>query len=162
MKAMLLDMLECVEFTHSYIFTVYDNKGNMFACVYDNAMDVLRNSTYVYVNKNGKVQVKMDTHRDTMDYIKENADYVVSLGTRKEFERYAKQYKNHWGFNRGYYNEIVVCKAFNGKLNKAKNAKLTDCGDMVADGKHYQLKLYNATVCHENRLVNMMKRKMGV
>lgn len=158
MKDMLLDMLECVEFTHSYIFTVYDKAGNMWACVYDNAMDILHNTTYIYTNKNGKVQVKMDTHRSSMDSIKASADEVISLGTRKDFERYAKQYKNRWGFNRGYYNEILIAKNLGGKLNKAKNAKLTDCGDMVLDGKHYQLKLYNATVCHENRLVNMMKR----
>lgn len=154
----LLDMLNCVEYTHSYIFTVYDNKGNMYACVYDNASDVLSKTTYLYSYK-GSLRVKMDNHRTTMDYIKDNADAVIPLGTRKDFERYALQYKNRWGFNRGYYNEILVCKVMQGKLNKHKNASLNTCGDMVVNGHHYQLKLYNATVCHENRLTNMLKHK---
>lgn len=161
MKDMLLDMLECVEYTHSYIFTVYSKDSNMFACVYDDAREILREVTDLY-EYNGKLRVRMDNHRDSMDNLMYKADRIIPLGTRKDFERYAKQYKNRWGFNRGYYNEIVIAKAMNGRLNKAKNAKLTDCGDMVVNGKHYQLKLYNATVCHENRLINMMKRKVEV
>lgn len=159
MKTELLNMLECVEYTHSYIFTVYDKQGNMWACIYKDATNVLNDITYV-CEYNGTLRVKMDSHRATMDYIKANADTVISLGKRKDFERYALQYKNRWGFNRGYYNEIAVAKVLGGHLNKHKNASLNTCGDMVLNGTHYQLKLYNATVCHENRLINMLRRKV--
>lgn len=155
----MLNMLECVEYTHSYIFTVYNNKGDMFACVYKNACEVLHKVTTLGAH-NGHTTVKMLPTRANMDYLMDNADMLISLGTRKDFECGAKWYKARWHLNRGYYNEVVVCKAMHGKLVTCKNACLTDCGDMVVDGVHYQLKYFNATVCHENRLANMLMRKV--
>ena len=154
----MLNICECVEYTHSYIFTVYDNKGNMYACVYEDARAILREVTQLGTHK-GHATVQMHPTREHMNMLMNNADMLVSLGSRSDFEAGAKWYKARWHLNRGYYNEVVVCKAMNGKLVKHKNACMTDCGDMVVDGHHYQLKYFNATVCHENRLVNMLKRK---
>jgi hypothetical protein len=59
--------------------------------------------------------------------------------------------------NRGQIFENMVIKAWNGKPVGGKNAKFTDCGDMVVDGVHYQVKFNKATFTDEKTLHNLTK-----
>lgn len=154
----LLDMLYTVEFTHNYIFTV-DVNGTMYACIYANASDALRTvGELVTYNKVTRIRVKPT--RANKNYLYANADEIVELESKKEFEKHAKTYRNRYRLNRGYYNEVIVAKRMGGRLVGRKNAPLNKSGDMICGGVHYQLKLYNATVCHEDRLINMLKGKI--
>jgi hypothetical protein len=65
---------------------------------------------------------------------------------------------------RGEWFERLFVKYVGGTRPEKRNAKCTECGDVILDGKHLQLKLWNATITTEpqvNRFYAAMIEKRG-
>ena len=70
---------------------------------------------------------------------------------------YMEQRKAESGRNRGQLFEDMVAAIFDMKQVDSKNAKFTECGDVIAkDGTHYQVKYNKSTFSDEYTLHNLM------
>lgn len=140
-------------YTHSYIFG-YTVRGTVYAARVMDARDIL---PYIVSldrasSKNGGTySIKYKPNAEKVAIINTAATEIRPICTVDYMENLFANSKQ----NRGQIFEDMVIKAWHGAPVGGKNAKFTDCGDMVADGIHYQIKFNKATFTDERTLKNL-------
>lgn len=140
-------------YTHSYIFG-YTVRGTVYAARVMDARDIL---PYIVSldrasSKNGGTySIKYKPNAEKVAIINTAAAEIRPICTVDYMESLFANSKQ----NRGQIFEDMVIKAWHGAPVGGKNAKFTDCGDMVADGIHYQIKFNKATFTDERTLKNL-------
>ena len=140
-------------YTHNYIFG-YALKGMVYAARVMDAREIL---PYIATldrasSKNGGTySIKYKPNMDKIAVIMSHAVEIRPICTVDYMEQMFANSK----LNRGQIFEDMVIKAWNGKPVGGKNAKFTDCGDMVVDDVHYQVKFNKATFTDERTLHNL-------
>lgn len=81
-------------------------------------------------------------------------DNGITLCTKDEFEELAKVVGGNGRSNRGLAFEKLVTEYFN-QVWKADSKKFTECGDIVINNKHYQIKTHKATFTNETALTEL-------
>lgn len=159
-KTAILNMLIAIEYTHTYAFIIRDN-GLVKACIVENADDVLPLVTICERNSKshgGVFGIRMWNSNTAFSIIKEYARETITMCSVSDFENGYKEAKENGYFgNRGNYAEDMFALITNGTQNDSKNAKCTECGDVIVNGEHIQVKLWNATVTTETTINNLYK-----
>ena len=163
-KNHILNMLTAIEYTHTYAFIIRDN-GLVKACIVENADDVLPLVTICERNSKshgGIFGIRMWNSNTAFSIIKTYARETITMCSVAEFENGYKTAKENGYFgNRGNYAEDMITILTGATQNESKNAKCTECGDIVLNGEHIQVKLWNATVTTETTVNNLYKEKMA-
>ena len=152
MKKYLIDSYNALAFTHSYIFGFIQNKMVYGAKVSD-AREILPYITTLdrASSKNGgTIQLKYKPTKDQIFVIIESADEIKPICTEEFLENLYKTTK----YNRGQIFESLSAQVFGGFQVEKKNAKFTDCGDIIVKGTHFQVKYLKATFTDEKTLKN--------
>lgn len=167
MKQYILDRLAQVEYTDTYVFAIRDHKM-VKAVEVENAHDVLPLITYCerQASSHGSPWgVRMWNSTATFEIIKAYASRIWTLCSVEEFETtYQEAGGRKLDGYRGEWFERLFVKYVGGTRPEKRNAKCTECGDVILDGKHLQLKLWNATITTEpqvNRFYAAMIEKRG-
>lgn len=151
-KATILERLALVEYTKVYAFAIRDEKM-VKAVIVDNANEILSLVTYCERNSSshGAVWgVRMNNANETFATLKDYAREIIPMCSVKEFERvYAEKRASGYRGNRGNLFEDMFAELTNGTQNANKSAKCTECGDVVVNGEHIQVKFWNATITTE-------------
>ena len=151
-KMIILERLAEVEYTNTYAFAIRDEKM-VKAVIIENADEVLPLVTYCERNSasHGSVWgVRMNNKMEVFAILKEYAREIIPMCSVKEFERlYTEQRENGYKGNRGNLFEDMFAQYTNGTQNENKSAKCTECGDVVVNGEHNQVKFWNATITTE-------------
>ena len=159
-KNAILNTLFAIEYTHTYAFIIRDN-GLVKACIVENADDVLPLVTICERNSKshgGVFGVRMWNSNTAFGIIKEYARETITMCSVAEFENeYRTAKENGYFGNRGNYAEDMFAFITGATQNTSKNAKCTECGDVVLNGEHIQVKLWNATVTTETTMNNLLK-----
>jgi hypothetical protein len=143
-------------YTHSYIFG-YALKGMVYAARVMDARDIL---PYIATldrasSKNGGTYaLKYKPNMDKIAIIMAHACEIRPICSVDYMEQTFANSK----LNRGQIFENMVIDSWHGVTVGGKNAKFTDCGDMVVDGVHYQVKFNKATFTDEKTLHNLAKQ----
>ena len=160
MKAMILDRLAKVEYTDVYGFGVRD-KGMVKFCKVENATDILPMITYCEPQASSKGfnwGVRMWNSAAAFEIIKAYASEIVPICSVDEFENGYQEACRENGKKidgyRGEWFERWVVKILGGVRPEKRNAKCTECGDIIVNGEHIQLKLWNATIMDEKTVNN--------
>lgn len=158
-KMMILNRLAKVEYTHVYAFAIRDN-GMVKAVIIENADDVMPMVTVCERNSKshgGVYGVRIWNSKKAFEIMKEYAREIITLCTVEEFERrYKEEKENGFTGNRGNLFEIMFSEFTGAVMNECANLKCTDGGDVVLNGEHIQLKLWNATVTTEPQVNRFM------
>ena len=149
----LTDAYNRLAYTHHYIFG-YAIKGMVYAA---RVMD--GNTILPYIasldrasSKNGGTySIKYKPNMEKIAIIMAHAVEIRPICTVDYMENLFANSK----LNRGQIFENMVIDAWGGAPVGGKNAKFTDCGDMVVDGIHYQVKFNKATFTDERTLKNL-------
>ena len=145
-KMRTLELLARVEYTHTYALIIRD-KGCVKAAIVEDADDLLGLVTVCELTGRDGYKVRMWNSKEAFEIIKTYAREMVTLCTVKEFEASFKMAKDNGYYgNRGNFGEDLFAKVTGATQMNAKNAKCTDCGDVVLNGEHIQVKLWNATI----------------
>ena len=145
--------------TSNYIFGFIRNKM-VYAVKVENAEPILSDLVFLGSASRGKgFSIRFRPNKGQQEIILTNASEVKILCSYEYLEEVKKAYGN----NRGNAFENLCAIAFNGKLNRAKNAKFTESGDMNIDGKEYQAKFGcsagAATFTNEETLNNLERER---
>lgn len=167
MKQYILDRLAQVEYTDTYVFAIRDHKM-VKAVEVENAHDVLPLITYCerQASSHGSPWgVRMWNSTAAFEIIKAYASRIWTLCSVEEFETtYQEAGGRKLDGYRGEWFERLFVKYVGGVRPEKRTAKCTECGDVILDGKHLQLKLWNATITTEpqvNRFYAAMIEKRG-
>ena len=139
-------------FTHNYIFGYVAN-GMVYGARVMDARDLL---PYIACldrasSKNGgTLQLKYKPNKAQVEIIKESAVEIKAICSEAYLEDGAKNSR----YNRGQLFEMLSARAYGGEQVDRKNAKFTECGDIVVKGTHYQVKFLKATFTDERTLKN--------
>ena len=140
-------------YTHSYIFG-YTVRGTVYAARVMDARDILPyivSLDHASSKNGGTYSIKYKPNAEKVAIINTAAAEIRPICTVDYMENLFANSKQ----NRGQIFEDMVIKAWHGAPVGGKNAKFTDCGDMVADGIHYQIKFNKATFTDERTLKNL-------
>lgn len=149
----LLSKYNAIAFTHTYIFGYVAN-GMVYGALVEDARPILPYITCLDCasSKNGgTIQLKFKPNKAQIALIVENADEVRPICTTQFLEDAFRSCKQ----NRGQIFETLSANVFGGEQVTAKNAKFTDCGDIIVNGKHIQVKFQKATFTDERTLQNL-------
>ncbi len=165
MQRVLANHYHGLAYTTNYGFCVKTG-GKITAAVVENVTcETLERITYCERNAEshgGFYGLRMLNSKATMQYILEIATETYEIGTYAEFENGFAEYRaNGNKGNRGDYFEDIFASLMNGVKPENRAACFTDCGDVIANGVHYQCKLYNATFTTENTIKKTYAR-MGI
>ena len=159
-KSFILNLLIAIEYTHTYGFAIRDN-GMVKVAIVENADNILNFITVCERNSKshgGVFGIRMWNSNKAFEIIKEYSRELITICSVQEFERIYKERKeNGYKGNRGNLLEELFCELTNAKQNDNPNAKCIDCGDVVLNSEHIQLKLWNATVTTEPTIRNLYK-----
>lgn len=164
MQRVLANSYHHVAYTTNYGFCVKTGGKIYAAIVNDVDCETLERITYCERNAEshgGFYGLRMLNNKATMQFILEIASKVFEIGTYKEFENGFNNYRTTNKGNRGDYFEDVFASLVNGTKPENRAACFTDCGDVIADGIHYQCKLYNATFTTE-RTIEKTYTRLGI
>jgi hypothetical protein len=142
-------------YTHNYVYG-YTFNGMVYGAVLHDASDLLPYITTLdrASSKNGgTIQLKYKPNKEQLELIKVNADEILEICSEELLENLYKNSKQ----NRGQIFESLVADKMNGRQSEKKNAKFTDCGDIVVGRTHYQVKYLKATFTDERTLKNLSK-----
>lgn len=142
-------------YTHSYIFG-YAIKGMVYAARVMDARGILpyiASLDRASSKNGGTYSLKYKPNMDKVAIIIANACEIRPICTVDYMEQTFANSK----LNRGQIFEDMVIDAWHGHRVGGKSAKFTDCGDMVVDGIHYQIKYNKATFTDEKTLHNLAK-----
>lgn len=155
-KAYLVNEYSARAFTHSYIFG-HAVGGMIYAA---RVMDARPLLPYIVSldkasSKNGGTfSIKYKPNAEKWAMICAAAAEIRPICSVDYMEKLNAESKQ----NRGQIFERLAAESFGMKQMEAKNAKFTDCGDVVAeDGTHYQVKHDKATFTDERTLKNLQK-----
>lgn len=152
-KSFLTGEYNRLAYTHSYIFG-YALKGMVYAARVMDAREILpyiASLDRASSKNGGTYSIKYKPNMDKIAVIMSKACEIRPICTVDYMEQMFANSKQ----NRGQIFEDMVIKAWNGKPVGGKNAKFTDCGDMVVDSIHYQVKFNKATFTDERTLHNL-------
>lgn len=167
MKQFILDRLAQVEYTDCYGFAIRDEKM-VKAAIVEHAHDILPFITYCERQATSKGScwgVRMWNSEDCFSIIKEYASEIIPLCSVKEFERgyeeaaAATETGRLPGY-RGEWFERWFVKVVGGVRPDNRTAKCTESGDVILNGKHIQLKLWNATIMTETQVNRFYAERM--
>lgn len=151
-KNVILTRLSTVEFTHTYAFAIRDEKM-VKAVIVENADEIMPLITYCErnaISHGGVFGVRMWNSNKAFEIIKDYAREIIPICSVKEFERiYQEKKSNGYKGNRGNFFEDTFAEITGGVQNENKTAKCTECGDVVVNNEHIQVKYWNATVTTE-------------
>lgn len=153
MHKYLIDTYNRLAYTHSYILGYVAN-GMVYGAKVADARPILPYITCLDCasSKNGgTVQLKYKPNKAQVAVIVETATEIRPICTAEFLENQFRTTK----FNRGQIFEALSAEAFGGAQVDRKNSKFTDCGDIIADGIHYQVKFLKATFSDERTLKNL-------
>ena len=153
-KSYLIDNYNKLAYTHSYIFG-YTENGMVYGAVVMNGSDLLPYITSVdrASSKNGGTySLKYKPNKAQLALIKERSCKIFSLCSVDFLEEAFHSSKQ----NRGQIFEALTTLKFRAETPKAKNAKFTDCGDIIVKGHHFQVKYLKATFTDERTLQNLL------
>lgn len=155
-KAYLVEEYNARAYTHAYIFG-HAVGGMVYAA---RVMDARQLMPYIVTldkasSKNGGAfSIKYKPNAEKWALITASAAEIRPICSVDYLEKLNAESKQ----NRGQLFESLAAETFGMKQWEAKNAKFTDCGDMVAkDGTHYQVKYDKATFTDERTLKNLTK-----
>ena len=161
-KMSVLAKLAEVEYTNFYAFAIRDEKM-VKACFVRNADEILPYVTYCEKNAEshgGVWGVRMLNNKEMNETLKEYAETVLPLCSVDYFEsRLAEERANGIKGNRGNLFEVILCEQTGAEQVAKKNAKCTDCGDIVLNGEHIQCKLWNATITTEPQVMRFIAER---
>ena len=164
MKRFILGRLAKVEYTNSYVFATRRN-GMIEAIEVDHAEDILPFITYCeqQASSHGAPWgVRMWNSEAAFEIIRSYASRIWTLCSVKDFEesyQAAGGKKKIPGY-RGEWFERLFVKYVGGERPENRCAKCTECGDVILDGKHLQLKLWNATITTEPQVNRFYAEKV--
>ena len=165
MKMVILNRLEEIEYTHTFVFAIRDN-GFVKAAEVENAPDILPMITYCERQASSHKSpwgVRMWNSSSAFEIIKAYASRIWTLCSVEEFER---TYEEAGGKKaipgyRGEWFERLFIQFVGGTRPENRAAKCIDSGDVILDGKHLQLKLWNATISDERTVNNLYAEVMA-
>ncbi len=167
MKQFILNRLAQVEYTSTYVFAIRENQM-IKAVEVENAPDILPFITYCepQASSHGAPWgVRMWNSAAAFEIIKAYASRTWTLCSVTAFERtYQEAGGKKLDGYRGEWFERMFVKYVGGSRPEKRTAKCTESGDVILDGKHLQLKLWNATITTEpqvNRFYAAMIEKQG-
>jgi len=140
-------------YTHNYIMG-YVAEGMVYGARLENAENILSFITSLdrASKKNGgTLQLKYKPNKKQVAVVIENAVEIKAICTVDYLEKLNKENRQ----NRGQIFEKLVATEFNGYQVEKKNAKFTDCGDIIIKDRHYQVKYLKATYCDERTIKNL-------
>lgn len=152
-KSYLTDAYNRLAYTHSYIFG-YAIKGTVYAArVMDGSaiLPYIASLDRASSKNGGTYSIKYKPNMEKIAVIMAHACEIRPICTVDYMETLFANSK----LNRGQIFEDMVIKEWHGAPVGGKNAKFTDCGDMVVDGIHYQVKFNKATFTDERTLKNL-------
>lgn len=158
-RAHLTDEYNRLAYTHNYVFG-YAIKGMVYAARVMDAHGILPYLTSLdrASSKNGGTySIKYKPNMDKIAIIMSHACEIRPICTVD----YMEQTFNNSKLNRGQIFEDMVIETWHGQPVGGKNAKFTECGDMVVDGIHYQIKYNKATFTDEKTLRNLANERVG-
>lgn len=140
-------------FTHSYVYGLVKNGLVLAYLVKDGAESLASLSCLDRASsKNGgTLQLKFKPNKAQVAILETIADEVKVICTADYLESENASRRQ----NRGQIFEEMVAKALHGEQVAKKNAKFTDCGDIIVNGTHYQVKFNKATYTDERTLHNL-------
>ena len=145
-KMKTLELLARVEYTHTYAFIIRDN-GMVKAAIVEEADTIMPFITVCELTGRDGYKVRMWNSREAFTTIKEYARELITLCSVKEFEAsFATAKGNGYFGNRGNFGEDLFATITGATQMTSKTAKCTECGDVILNGEHIQVKLWNATV----------------
>lgn len=148
----LIDSYNRIAFTHSYIFG-YVEGGMVYGAKVADGRKILPYISCLDCasSKNGgTIQLKYKPNRHQISVIIESAEEIRAICSENFLENEFRSTK----FNRGQIFEKLVAETFGGYQVENKSAKFTDCGDIIVDTIHYQVKYLKATFTDERTLRN--------
>lgn len=149
-KAYLINGYNKLAYTHSYIFG-YIESGMIYGAIVDNGASLLQYITTLdrASSKNGGTYaLKYKPNKAMLALIKSSASKIVPIMTEALLEK-IKSESNH---NRGQIFEDEVAKVLKADKPTRQNAKFTECGDVIVNNIHYQVKYLKATFTDERTL----------
>lgn len=148
----LINAYNELAYTHNYIFG-YAVKGMVYAARVENAADLLPyivNLDRASKKNGGTLQIKYKPNKEKVAIINENAAEIKAVCTVDYLEKLNANSKQ----NRGQIFETLAAELFGGQQVERKNAKFTECGDIIVNGRHYQVKYAKATFTDERTIKN--------
>lgn len=149
-KAYLIGEYNRLAYTHHYVFG-YIESGMVYGAVIDNGTDILPFITRIdrASSKNGgTLSLKYNPNKAMLAIIKARATKIVPIMTEDLLETLNAETKH----NRGQIFEEKVAEIFKASRPEKMNAKFTDCGDIIMNGVHYQVKYLKATFTDERTI----------
>ena len=154
-KKYLIDSYNEMAYTHNYIFGWKDTKANVvYAIRVMTAEDLLPwiTKTDRASSKNGgTIQLKFKPNKAQKAILLTEATQIDIICSVDYFEECFKN--SHQ--NRGQIFESMIASFYGGVQSKQKNAKFTDCGDIIINDIHYQVKFEKATFTDERTIQNL-------
>lgn len=165
MKRFILNRLAEVEYTDTYVFAIREH-GMVKAVEVENASEILPFITYCErraKSKGGMWGVRMWNAKGAFDIIKAYGSREWTLCSVHEFEQsFEEAYEiEKMSGKRGEWFERLFIKYVGGVRPDDRRAKCTESGDVILDGKHLQLKLWNATITEENQVNRFYEQKLA-
>ena len=143
-----------------YVHAIREN-GRVKAAVVEDFHDIIYNCTVCERSASSKgdtYRLRAWNCKESFDTIKTYAKEIIDMCSVEEFEEGFKAWKNQGNKgNRGNYFEPLYCGMTGAVQVEKANAKFTDSGDVVLNGKHQQLKLWNATYTDTETIKNLNK-----
>ena len=143
-------------FTPDYVFGYAEN-GMVYAAMVENADEILPYVTTLdrASSKNGGTySLKYKPTKAITSILRAHASKVLTICSVEYLESLNATSRQ----NRGQIFESLVAENLKAETPKAKNAKFTDCGDIIVNGRHYQVKYAKATFTDERTLRNLAAR----
>lgn len=158
-KMSVLEKLAEVEYTNYYCFAIHEDK--MVKAVFvRNADEVLPFVTYcerTSASHGSEWAVRMLNNKEMNETLKTYAEKVVDICSVNYLEtRLIEEKANGNKGNRGNLFEVLVCEVCGGQQVAKKNAKCTECGDIIINDEHIQCKLWNATLTTESQVMRFI------
>ena len=166
MQKVLIKEYHSLAYTTNYGFCVRTG-GKVTAVIVENVgCELLEQITYCERNAEshgGYYGLRMLNSKATMETLLAMATKSFDLGTYADFENGFAEYRaNGNKGNRGDYFEDVFAELVHGTKPESRTACFTDCGDVIANGTHYQCKLYNATFTTSQTIKKTLERMAKV
>lgn len=140
-------------YTHSYIFG-YEANGMVYGAWIKDARPILPYITCLDCassRNGGTVQLKYKPNKAQVALIIESASVIKPICTKAYLENEFRTTK----WNRGQIFERLSAEVFGGHQSEKKSAKFTECGDIVVNEIHLQVKFLKATFTDERTLKNL-------
>ena len=165
-QKMLIKEYHSLAYTTNYGFCVKTG-GKVTAVIVENVdCEMLEQITYCEPqaeSHGGYYGLRMLNSKATMNYLLDRASKTFEIGTYAEFEDGFAEYRaNGNKGNRGDYFEDLFAEMVKGSKPESRTACFTDCGDVIANGVHYQCKLYNATFTTTQTIKKTLERMAKV